>query len=186
MADKDFIFNKIKILEAPPEGKLAFKNNNIYLDYLNLTWLGKDILRGYGVPVALASKLNSFYGKLGEEARKSAERTISLSQDDIQTFFRASVKISTQEVSEHIGNMTFDPLPTAVKAVLVSLWRQFGGLTRLECPALAMAARMLVRGQLPAAIRYLGDKKGWTTETDVMPRRFMEIAILNTFLSEGN
>jgi hypothetical protein len=186
MEIKDFIFDKIKAIDGVPEGRLLFKNNNVYFDHLNLTWLGKDTLRGYGVSVSLAAKFNSCYGKLGEDARKAADKVISLSPDDILVLFKVSVRISTQEISEHIGKMVFDPLPDEVKTVLVSLWRQFGSLNRLEYPALAMASRMLVHGRLQAAIRYLEDKKGWGTEGKVSPRRSKEIAILNTFLKKEN
>jgi hypothetical protein len=186
MADKDFIFYKIKAIEDSPRGRLIFKNNNIYFDCLNLTWLGRDILQGYGVPAALASKFNFFYGKIGNDAKNAANKSVSVSEADIQVLFRVSVRISIREVSDHTGKFVFQGLPDQVQAVLVSLWRQFGGLSKAVYPALAMASGMLIRGHIKLAIRYLGDKNGWSAEGDkLMPRRLKEISILETLLKEG-
>jgi hypothetical protein len=185
MEAKDFIFDKIRAIEGTPEGKLAFKNNNIYFDHLNLTWLSQDTLRGYGVSAALALKFSPFYGWIGEEAKTAAKKTVSVSKDDIRVLFKASILISTQEVADKIGG-DFQYLPNEVKAVLVSLYRYFGGLSQVTLPALAMASKMLVRGHIKLAVRYLEDKNGWSSESDKsMPIRKKEVALLKSLLMEG-
>jgi hypothetical protein len=143
MINKEFIFSKIKELEDAPKGVIHFKNNNIYLDLLNLTWQCKETLRGYGVSDSLANKFVNCFGK---EA--------------------------------------FKELPDPVQAVLVSLWRQFGRQGKFDLPALAMTAKMLIRGHIQAAARYLRNEQGWGLE-NFMPRRLKEAAILGTFTGEG-
>jgi hypothetical protein len=185
MINKDFIFSKIEELEGMPEGKLIFKNNNIYFDNLNLSWLANDVLRSYGVTASLANKFNSFYGKIGDEAKTALKKPVVLTSNEINTLFKISTRISTQEVSEHIGFDVFKALPDIVQVVLVSLWRQFGRLTRPEFPALAMASRMLIRGHIKFAIRYLKDDKGWSANNkEFMPRRLKEVKMLESLIKE--
>jgi hypothetical protein len=186
MINREFIFSKINELEEPPKGVLFLKTNNIYFDHLNLTWLTKNTLRSYGVSATLASKFMAFYGRLGEEAKPALKKPFSVSNDDIQILFKVSVRISIQEVSEHLGGDVFKELSNPVQAVLVSLWRQFGRFSGFESPALTMATRMLVRGHIKSAIRYLKDESGWLGGSkEFMPRRLKEAAILETLIGES-
>jgi hypothetical protein len=186
MINKDFIFSKIEDLEGVPEGKIIFKNNSIYLDYLNLSWSSNDLLRSYGVPASLANKFNNFYGRIGDEAKTALKKSIALTNDNIKNIFKVSVRISIREVSDHIGNSVFVNLPNVVQVILISFWRQFGRLTRPESPALAMASGMLIRGHIKLAIRYLKDEKGWSAENkEFMLRRLKEAEMLEFLIREG-
>jgi hypothetical protein len=186
MINKEFIFSKISELEEMPKGILFLKTNNIYFDHLNLTWLNKDILRSYGVSSKLTSKFMAFYGRLGEEAKPALNKPFSVSNDDIQILFKVSVRISIQEVFEHLGGDVFKELSNPVQLVLVSLWRQFGRFSGFESPALTMVTRMLVRGHIKSAIRYLKDERGWSNDSKrFMPRRLKEAAILETLVEES-
>jgi hypothetical protein len=175
MVNKDFIFSKIEDLEGVLEGKLIFKNNSIYLDHLNLSWSSNDLLRSYCVPASLINKFNNFYGRIGDEAKTALKKSITLTSDNIKNLFKVSVRISIQEVFQHIGGNLFKSLPDVFQVILVSLWRQFGRLTRPEYPVLAMASRMLMRGHAKLAIRYLKDEKGWSVNNkEFMPQRLKE------------
>jgi hypothetical protein len=186
MINKDFVFSKIEELEGLPEGSLVFKNNNIYFDHLNLSWQSKDTLKHCGATASLANKFSRFYGLIGNEAKTALKKTITLSCEEIKILFRISVQVSIQEVSEHIGIGIFSNLPDVVQVTLVSLWRQFGRLIRSEFPALAMASRMLMRGHIKLAIRYLKDDKGWFTENKkFMSQRLKEAEMLEVFIKEG-
>jgi hypothetical protein len=186
MINKDLIFSKIEELEGMPEGDLVFKNNNIYFDHLNLSWSDKDMLQGYGVTVSLANKFNSFYGCIGNEAKTALKKSVSLTSDEIKALFKVSVRISIQEVSEHIGIDVFKNLLDRVQVVLVSLWRRFGRLTRPEFPALAMSSKMLIRGHIKLAIHYLKDEKGWPMENkEFTPQRLKEAEMLEMLIKAG-
>jgi hypothetical protein len=186
MVNKDFIFSKIEELEGMPEGCLVLKDNNIYFDHLNLSWSSKDLLRGYGVTASLANKFNSFYGRIGDEAKTVLKKSVMLTNNEIKILFEVSVRVSLQEVSEQIGIDVFKSLPDPVQTVLISLWRQFGRLTRPEFPALAMASRMLIRGHTKLAIRYLKDEKGWPGgNKEFMFRRLKEAGMLEVLIKEG-
>jgi hypothetical protein len=186
MAGKDFVFDKIRVIEGDPEGRLIFKNNNLYFDHLNLTWLGGDIIQEHGASSDVASKFNPFYGLIGDEAKAAAAKPFSIPKEYIQVLFKVSVRMSIREVSGHIGNGVFHSLPNAVQAVLVSLFRQFGSLSKAAYPALAMASRMLVRGHVKQAIRYLGDKNGWPSESGKLTLiRQKAITILEGLIKEG-
>jgi hypothetical protein len=186
MINKEVIFPKIEELEGVPEANLIFRNGNIYFDHLNLSWLGNDILRSYGVTVSLANKFNSFYGRIGNEAKAALKKPVGLTNNEIKILFRVSVRISIQEVSEHIGIDVFKKLPDLVQVVLVSLWRQFGRLTRPEFPALAMTSRMLIRKHTKFAIRYLKDEKGWPVDNkEFMSRRLKEAGMLEVLIKDG-
>jgi hypothetical protein len=185
MINKEFIFSKIKELEESPKGDLLFKNNNIYLDLLNLTWQSKELLRRYGVSASLATKFINYYGRIGEEAKTALKKVVLLTAEDIQILFKASIRVSTQEVSEQIGNDVFKELPDPVQVVLVSLWRQFGRLSEFDSPALAMATKMMVRGHIKMAIHYLKDEKGWSTAgREFMSLRLKEVKILEKVIGE--
>jgi hypothetical protein len=186
MVNKDFILSKIKELEVLPKGDLVFKNNNIYFDHLNLSWLGNDLLKGYGVTASLANKFNRFYGRIGDEAKTALKKPVVLTSNDIEALFKVSVRLSIQDVSKHIGIDTFNNLPDLVQVILISLWRRFGRLIRPEFPALAMTSRMLIRGHIIFAIRYLKDDKGWSAENkEFMSQRLKEVKMLEVFLREG-
>jgi hypothetical protein len=186
MINKDLILLKIEELEGTPEGNLIFKNNNIYFDHLNLSWLANDILIDYGAALSLANKFNFFYGKIGGEAKAALKKTVELTGNEIKILFHISVRISIQEVSEFIGIDIFKDLPGIVQAVLVSLQRRFGRLTRMEFPALAVTSRMLVRGRIKFAVRYLKDDKGWPAESkEFMLRRLKEAKMLEELVKEG-
>jgi hypothetical protein len=186
MVNKDFILSKIKELEGLPKGDLVFKNNNIYLDHLNLSWLGNDLLRGYGVTFSLANKFNRFYGLIGDEAKTAIKKPFVLTSNDIEVLFKVSVRISIQDVSKHIGIDTFMNLPDPVQIILVSFFRQFERLTRPELPALAMTSKMLIRRHIKLAIRYLRDDKGWSAESkEFRFQRLKEIEMLDVFLKKG-
>jgi hypothetical protein len=185
MVNKDFIFSKIEELEGMPEGGLVLKNNNIYFDHLNLSWSSKDLLRGYGVTASLANKFNSFYGRIGDEAKTVLKKPVMLTSNEIKILFEVSVRISIQEVSQHIGGDLFENLPDVFQVVLVSLWRRFGRLTKPEYPALAMASGMLTRGYAKLAIRYLKDEKGWSANNkEFMPQRLKEAEMLESLIKE--
>jgi hypothetical protein len=186
MINKDFIFSKIEELEGTPKGDLIFKNNNIYFDHLNLSCASKDLLQNYGITVSLANKFNHYYGRIGDEAKIALKKPGALTNDEIRTLFRVSVRVSIQEISEHIGIGIFNSLPDLVQAVLLSLWRQFGRLTRPEFPALAMASRMLMRGHIKSAIRYLKDEQGWSLDNkEIMSRRLKETEMLQALIWEN-
>jgi hypothetical protein len=186
MINKEFIFSKIKELEGIPKNSLVFKNNSIYFDSLNLSWLSKDLLRGYGVTASLANKFNNFYGRIGDEAKTALKKPVILTSIEVETLFKVSVRISIQEVSEHIGVDVFKDFPDPVQAVLVSLWRHFGRLTRPEFPALAMTSRMLIRGHIKLSIRYLKDEKGWSGgNKEFFIQRLKESEMLEAFIQEG-
>jgi hypothetical protein len=186
MADKGLIFDKIRAIESDPEGRLIFKNNNLYFDHFNLTWLGRDIIQEYGASAGVASKFNPLYGLIGKEAKAASAKPFSISKKDIQILFKVSVRMSIQEVSGRIGNGVFHSLPKAVQAVLVSLYRQFESLDKTMYPALAMSSRMLARGHVKQAIRYLGDKNGWPSENGkVTLIRQKAVTILEGLLKEG-
>jgi hypothetical protein len=185
MVNKDFILSKIEELEGLPEGKLVFKNNSIYLDHLNLSWSSNDLLRNYGVPASLSNKFNSFYGRIGEEAKTALKKSVVLTGNEAKALFKVSVRISIKEVSEDIGVGVFKNLPNAAQVVLVAFWQEFGRLIRPESPALAMASRMLIRGHTKFAIRYLKDDKGWFTESkEGISRRLKEAEILESSIRE--
>jgi hypothetical protein len=185
MVNKDFILSKIEELEGLPKGNLVFKNNNIYFDHLNLSWLGNDLLQGYGVTVSLANKFNRFYGLIGDEAKTALKKPIALTSNDIKVLFKVSVRLSIQEVSKHVGVAVFNDLPSLIQVVLISFWRRFGRLIRPEFPALAMTSRMLIRGHIKFAIRYLKDEKGWSAENkEFLFQRLKEIEMLESFLKE--
>jgi hypothetical protein len=186
MINKDLIFSRIEELEGMPEGSLVFKNNNIYFDHLNLSLLNKDILQRYGVTISLANKLNSFYGRIGEKARTTLKKPVALTGNEIKILFKASVRVSIQEVSEHIGISIFKNFHDSVQVVLGSLWRQYGRLIRSDVPALAMVSRMLIRGHIKSAIHYLKDEQGWSVEGNkFILQRIKEAAMLEVLFKEG-
>jgi hypothetical protein len=185
MINRDFIYSKIEDLEGMAEGRFVFKKNNIYFDHLNLSWLGNDLLQGYGVTASLANKFNRFYGLIGDEAKTALRKPALLTKNEIKIIFKVSIRISIQEVSEHIGIDIFNNLPDLVQVVLVSLWRQFGSFTRSEYPALSMASKMLIREHIKIAIRYLRDVHGWSSENkEIMPRRLKEAEMLEILVKE--
>jgi hypothetical protein len=185
MINKDFVFSKIEELEGTPKGVLNFKNNNIYFDHLNLSWLSNDTLQGYGVTASLANKFNRFYGVIGDEAKTALKKPVTLANNEVKILFKVSIRISIQEVAEYIGINIFKNLSSPIQVVLVSLWRQFGRLTRPEFPALAMASRMLIRGHTKLAVRYLKDEKGWSAgNKEFMLRRLKEAEILEILIKE--
>jgi hypothetical protein len=186
MINKELIISKIEELEGMPEGVPFFKNNNVYFDHLNLSWLSNDILREYGVTFSLAAKFNFLYGHIGNEAKTALKKTIKLTDDEIKALFNVSVQVSIQEVYEHVGIKKFNDLPDSAQIILVSLWRQFGRLTKSDSPALTMASSMLLRGNIKLAIRYLKDEKGWSDKSkEFVFKRMKEAEMLECFVKEG-
>jgi hypothetical protein len=186
MINKDFTFSKIEELEGIPKGGLIFKNNSIYLDHLNLSWLSKEPLRGYGVTASLANKFKSFYGRIGDGVKMVLKKPAVLTRDEVKIFFKVSVRLSIQEAFKHPDIDLFKNLLNSVQIALVSLWRQFGRLIRPKFSALAMASRMFIRGYIKPAIRYLKDEKGWSTENKKFMLRRLKKAVILEILTEVN
>jgi hypothetical protein len=186
MINEELILSKVEEIEGLPEGNLIFKNDNIYFDHLNLSWMGTDILVDYGVSLFLANKFDFFYGKIGREAKTSSKKKVKITSSEIRELFYVSIQMSIQEISEFLRAEVFEDLPDIIQVVLVSLWRRFGRLIRPEFPDLAMVSRMLIRGDIKFAIRYLKDDKKWASESEeFMLRRLKEVKILEDFIREG-
>jgi hypothetical protein len=184
MVNKELI-SKIEKLERMPKGSFVFKNNNIYFDHLNLSWLSRSTLLDYGIPVSTVKKFNFFYGQIGNVAKASLKNPVVLTVKEIKLLFKVSIYVSIQEISECIGTDVFNGLPCTVQAVLVSLWRRFGRLTKAGYPLLTMASGLLIRGCIRSAVYYLKDERGWVVESkEFKSQRLKEIKMLESFLGD--